>query len=267
MKYFKDCLICKSSKLTALEKYSKDHLYKCSECGFIFSIKKPTHEELLEEYAKYARSNKISTITLKRYDDLLEQFEPYRINNNIIDIGAGDGHFIGKAKEKNWNTFATEFDDKSVELCKEKGAIVHQGKLESKNYKEGFFDVIYSSEVLEHINNPIEEIQSFNKILRTGGLVYITTPNLNSISHKILKNKWNIFNYPEHLCYYNSKTLNKLFKEAGFKKISITTTGFSPQRCVRRSSRMAASPRAKSIFIRRKGEHPAGKPLRSFYIT
>ena len=142
---------------------------------------------------------------------LLKKFEKYRVNNNIIDIGAGDGHFIARAKNNNWNAFATEFDDKSVELCRQKNVIVHQGKLNADNYNTGFFDVIFSSEVIEHINNPIEEIKSFHKILRKDGLVYVTTPNLNSISHKLLKDKWNIFHYPEHLCYYTPKTLQKLF--------------------------------------------------------
>lgn len=161
---------------------------------------------------------------------LLKKFEKYRVNNNIIDIGAGDGHFIARAKNNNWNAFATEFDDKSVELCRQKNVIVHQGKLNADNYNTGFFDVIFSSEVIEHINNPIEEIKSFHKILRKDGLVYVTTPNLNSISHKLLKDKWNIFHYPEHLCYYTPKTLQKLFRDNGFKKLSIETTGFSPQR-------------------------------------
>ena len=36
------------------------------------------------------------------------------------------------------------------------------------------FDIITSFEVLEHINNPIEEISNFSKILRKNGLVYLT---------------------------------------------------------------------------------------------
>src|ERR1035437_943939 len=228
MHYFKTCLICNSNNLAVLKDYKKDHLCICNKCGFVFAIKNPTYQELMDEYAKYPRSNVISEITIKRYDTLLKLFEKYRDNNNIIDVGAGDGHFIARARMYNWNSYATEFDDSAVQLCKQKDVIVHQGKLDIKNYEKEFFDVIFSSEVIEHINNPIEEIKNFHKILRKGGLVFITTPNLNSISHKILKNKWSVFCYPEHLCYYNPKTLEKLFKDNGFKKIVIQTTGFSP---------------------------------------
>lgn len=230
MTYFQNCLICNSENLMVLKGYEKDYLIKCKNCSFVFSQKQPTYRELIEEYAKYSRSNQISEITLSRYYSLLEKFEKYRIKNNIIDIGAGDGFFAEQARLKSWNSYATEFDDKSVALCLEKGVVVHKGKLDVNNYEKDFFDIIFSSEVLEHINNPVEEIKGFHTILRPGGLVYLTTPNLNSISHKILKNKWNIFHYPEHISYYSPKTIEKLFNDNGFKKLGIETTGFSPQR-------------------------------------
>ncbi len=189
MDRFKKCLICNSNDLSILKGYEKNHLCKCGNCGFVFSQKIPLHTELLNEYSKYPRDDLISKITLKRYDDLLNFFQKYRIQNNIIDIGAGNGHFIAKAKEAGWNSYATEFDDRAVELCRQKGVTVHKGKLDLSNYQENYFDVIYSSEVIEHINNPVEEIQNYNKILRKEGLNYITTPNLNSISHKLTGNK------------------------------------------------------------------------------
>lgn len=213
-----------------LQGYEKDHLCKCENCGFVFSRKIPTHEELLHEYSLYSRSDVTSEITIKRYDALLDSLEKYRANNNIIDVGAGDGQLISRAKKKNWNSYATEFDDMSVELCRQKGVTVHKGKLDAGNYKDNFFDAIFSVEVIEHINNPREEVRNFHKILRKGGVVYVTTPNLNSLSFKLLKNKWNIFHYPEHLCYYTPKTLEKLFQDAGFKKVAIETTRFSPGR-------------------------------------
>ncbi len=64
---------------------------------------------------------------------------------------------------------------------------MQEGKLNPKNYTDEEFDVITSFEVLEHINNPVEEIKIFHKLLRLGGLVYLTTPNFNSISRYYFK--------------------------------------------------------------------------------
>ena len=104
---------------------------------------------------------------------------------------------------------------------------MHQGKLDPNNYEEGFFDVITSFEVIEHINNPIEELANFDKILRPGGALYITTPNFNSVSRLINGPAWTVISYPEHLCYYTPKTLNKLLKKYGFIKKKVLTTCYS----------------------------------------
>ena len=90
--------------------------------------------------------------------------------------------------------------------------------------------MITSFEVIEHINNPKEEIQIFSSILRSGGGVYVTTPNFNSASRLYLKDKWNVIEYPEHLSYYTRKTLSYLFEKNNFKTVEFQTTGISLSR-------------------------------------
>ena len=104
---------------------------------------------------------------------------------------------------------------------------MEQGKLNPKLYPEGHFDVITSFEVLEHINNPQEEMANFNKLLRKGGALYLTTPNFNSLSRQLSGPDWIVVSYPEHLCYHTPKTLNSLLLNFGFKKAKVETTGFS----------------------------------------
>ena len=65
------------------------------------------------------------------------------------------------------------------------------------------------------------------KILRKGGLFYITTPNFNAINRFYLKEKWSVIVYPEHLTYYTKSTLKQLVVNQGFENISNKTTGIS----------------------------------------
>ena len=99
--------------------------------------------------------------------------------------------------------------------------MMHQGKLNPENYEPRSFDVIISIEVIEHINNPREEIQNFKSILRSGGGVYLTTPNFNAASRMVLKEKWNVLAFPEHLCYYTPKTIKHLFQLQNFSAVKI----------------------------------------------
>lgn len=231
--YFTSCLICGSEKRNPLKKYEDAFLVKCCNCGFVFSNKKPSEQELINHYKNYPNETQISDITIKRYNELLNKFEKFRRNNNILDVGCGDGFFLDQAKKRNWNVYGTEFREQAVKKCSEKGINMKQGKLSSLNYTPDFFDVITSFEVIEHINNPTEEISAFNKILRQGGAVYITTPNFNSLSRHVLGNKWNVIEYPEHLCYYTISTLKNLFWKYNFRMTAHETTGISFSRFIR----------------------------------
>ena len=104
---------------------------------------------------------------------------------------------------------------------------MQKGVLTPSNYDIESFDIITSFEVIEHINNPTEELNNFHKLLRKGGIIYVTTPNFNSILRYRLKSAYNVICYPEHLSYYTPKTLKKVFKQSGFKAKKVITTGFS----------------------------------------
>lgn len=193
----------------------------------MFSHRIPTLQELEDYYDGYGRNDYLSPITIKRYNELLDLFEKERKNNKIIDVGCGIGYFLEEAIKRDWEAYGTEFTDEAMRINTEKGINMQKGVLDPKNYEDGEFDVITSFEVIEHINNPQEEIANFNQILRKGGLLYITTPNFNSLLRHYLKSEYNIITYPEHLSYYTPATLNRLLKAHGFKKVWIKTTGIS----------------------------------------
>jgi 2-polyprenyl-3-methyl-5-hydroxy-6-metoxy-1,4-benzoquinol methylase len=233
---FDSCILCESTTLKRLQGYEKDYLVRCNSCHFVFCKRKPTLGELKAHYELYLRNELLSEITSKRYEELLDKFEVYRKTNNIIDVGCGDGLFLEAAKKRKWNVFGTEFTEEALKICEKKGIKMTSSPLDSTAYQADFFDVVTSFEVIEHINTPLSEIESFKTILRKGGLLYITTPNFNSISRDIKKGKWSVIEYPEHLSYYTKETLTLLVKQFGFKSIVVTATGISLRRLGANSS-------------------------------
>lgn len=227
MKLFTHCLICGAENPEPLSGgYARNYLTQCTQCGLVFCERIPTEQELTEYYTGYRREF-ISEITLKRYDEILDRFESFRQTNNLLDVGCGAGYFLQRAKAKGWNVFGTEFTDEAVEHCGSKGINVLQGKLDPDRFDGKKFDVITSFEVIEHINNPNEEIANFRTLLHTGGAVYVTTPNFNALSRRLLGPRWDRIEYPEHLTYYTVWTLKKLFGNHGFKAKEIISTGIS----------------------------------------
>jgi 2-polyprenyl-3-methyl-5-hydroxy-6-metoxy-1,4-benzoquinol methylase len=212
--------------------YEKHDLVKCRDCGFVFMRQIPTPDELEKHYAGYVYKHDqyISPLTLKVYDKLLDEFEKYRNTNRLLDIGCGVGFLLEQAKKRGWDIYGTEYSQKAIDICRDKGIEMKKGSIDSSTFNKKDFDVIISIEVIEHLNNPNREIEEIKKLLRNGGLFYCTTPNFNSLNRYYLKDKYNIIGYPEHLTYYTKKTLNKLMTKHGFKKKKLLSTGISISR-------------------------------------
>ncbi len=260
------CLLSSTTDLRPLKGYEKHNLVKSYPLGFVFCLEIPSEEDLINHYQKYSRVDYLSPVTIKRYNELLDDFEKYRKTGNLLDIGCGTGLFLESARRRGWNVYGTEYTDSAIEICKSKGFTMNQGKLNKSWYKADMFDVIISFEVIEHINNPIEEVRNINSILRPGGLFYFTTPNFNSIERRILKDNYNVIQYPEHLCYYTARTINYLLENHGFKRKKLNTTGISMTRIRTSRDLKKGMPMSESLISSSSSDEKIRRQLESNYF-
>lgn len=214
-----------------MKKFQKHGLMQCRHCKFVFMGKIPSADELKTYYSNYSysgdRVNFISQHTIKSYHKLLDEMERYRKTNRLLDSGCGLGWFLAEAKKRGWEVYGTEFSSAAVKICSDKGIKMKEGALSVSMFEENFFDVITSFEVIEHINNPHDELNAISTLLRNGGLFYCTTPNFNSAMRYYLGADYNVIEYPEHLSYYTRSTLNRLAEMHGLKNVRFLSTGIS----------------------------------------
>lgn len=224
-----NCLVCNSQNIGAIKGYEMHQLGKCNDCGFVFMLRIPSQQELADYYSvySYGKEQYLSPLTIDSYNKLLDEMEPYRRSNNLLDVGCGQGWFLDVAKKRGWNVYGTEYSDVAVKKCRDRGINILQGDLNPADFKGIEIDVIVSFEVIEHINHPNSELQKIYSLLRKGGLFYLTTPNFNCYLRHQVKDKFSVIHYPEHLSYYTPTTLHRVLKQNGFKKNKMLTTGIS----------------------------------------
>ena len=75
--------------------------------------------------------------------------------------------------------------------------------------------------VLEHVNNPHENLKKIHKILKEGGLFIVSVPNYNSLAYKIFGKNWHQLDIPRHLFNYSNRLLKSILEQEKFKIIKV----------------------------------------------
>ena len=221
------CPQCGSDKKVPYTPLKAHYLVACGSCGLVFTALEPSTEDLVAFYSRYLMVEDISPVTLVRYEEVLDTFEPYRKTGRILETGCGSGIFMQRAALRGWAVHGTEIGAHALTAAQARGVNMIEGPLDPSNYPPDHFDIVCSIEVIEHLRTPRAELHNVMNVLRPGGLFYVTTPNFNCLARRVSPADWNVASYPEHLCYFTPRTLDRMLTAEGFKKRALTTTGFS----------------------------------------
>lgn len=221
------CPACGASELRPLPAYRAAHLVRCERCHLTFAARRPTEQELEAHYSGYGDWPD-SALTRQRYREVLAGFECYRSAGRIFDMGCGAGYFLEEAAAAGWEPHGSTVGELSVEMCRAKGLDVLNAAEAAAAIPDGHFDVATAFEVVEHLRDPVAEAQLLARVVRSGGLLYCTTPNFASLSRRVLRADWRVIAYPEHLIYFTAETLKGWLEPFGFRAMRVESTGLSP---------------------------------------
>lgn len=181
-----------------------------------------------EMYSEHSRLATVSEFAEQRVREIVSDFTSYRTSGEFLDIGSGAGSLLAAATEQGWNATGTEVSDSAVGLLRQRGLSVFQGLLHDAKFADNKFDVVTASEVLEHVYEPFEFVSEIHRILRPGGLFWLSTPHGHGLAIRLLRERWSQVEPPVHINLFSSKGLNILLKRAGFKSVSAFSLGTNP---------------------------------------
>ncbi len=126
---------------------------------------------------------------------------------NFLDVGSGSGEFLLRARSLRMNVYGVEPGSFDKEFAKKNGLNIFPGDLFSAKFPEDYFDVITLNHVFEHVPSPTLLLQELKRILKPGGSIIVTVPNVSSLPFKLFKQFWVNLEIPRHLYHYSPKTL------------------------------------------------------------
>ena len=131
-------------------------------------------------------------------------------NKKALDAGCREGKQTRALERKGYKVTSIDIS-KEYEKCR----IVDLNK--KLPFKDNSFDLIWCSEVIEHLKSPEFTVNEFRRVLRKGGKMVLTTPNsycwifkflyLFGLTPKQLQRE-------DHTYFFNEKQIRRLFPKA-----------------------------------------------------
>lgn len=196
-----------TDKAEAIPK-AKIHLYRCSDCGFVFN--KAFDDQLLD-YSKmeYNNSQSHSDVFMKHLahveQSLRTKFD--LSDNKILEVGCGDGSFLHRFKGENQ---CYGFDPATASTCEEENISF------LKDFYDGEIDgvdLMISRHTFEHISSPKGFADTIFK--KKPKNIYIEIPRIEYIFET---GEYYALTY-EHCSWYAQESLEKLLNAHGYQVI------------------------------------------------
>ena len=182
----------------------------------------PTNEELSAHYANYDRNIEVSKLTSDVYELWLRDWMSQGFQTHY-DFGCGLGALVSFASSKGMQSVGSEIDASVVEKLRKNGIPAFETEFIRSN--SDTYDVVTIIEVIEHVPDPKEVLKLLASKLSASGIVYLTTPNFDSLNRRILKGRWRALWYPDHINIFQAKSISSIMSECGLKIVEIRTSG------------------------------------------
>ena len=239
---------CPACDATASErrwaKYDLDYR-QCARCATVYVSPRP-EPALLDEY--YQRSENYeywNTVVFPASEDArrerifrprAEQVAAQAPGGTLLDVGAGYGTFCEEAVRTGAyeRVIALEPEPHLAQTCRDKHLEVIEAPVERAQV-DGGVDVVTSFEVIEHLFSPRAFIERCAALLRPGGLLIVTCPNVRGFDVELLGERSATVD-AEHLNYFHPRSLSRLLEGCGFTVQEARTPGRLDAELVRKQA-------------------------------
>lgn len=196
----------------------------------------PQQEDYYEQYwtsghTQYSGDNQGYATNLKNW--MRTQLKGLPANASILEVGCGDGSFTRHLAQ--YSSRVTALDISAAQIERNVRAhpeikFLQHDVARPLPFAQDTFDVIWCSEVLEHLFDPGFALREMQRVLAPGGRLLVTVPY-----HGVFKDvlialfKWDEHFAPgnPHIRFFTRRTLSQLAASAGFAEIKTTTCGMN----------------------------------------
>ncbi|HET6454723.1 MAG TPA: class I SAM-dependent methyltransferase [Armatimonadota bacterium] len=165
---------------------------------------------------------------LKRCIGIIEKLAP----GVLLDLGCSTGDWASYWAGQGWKCLAVDINTDAVEAARAKGIDARVCDLNSERlpFEDNSVDLVFAGELIEHLLDTDGFLREVHRVLKKGGHLLLTTPNLSSFQNRLrlllgFYPMWINYRFDEgagHVRAYTAKVLKSQLAEHSFSVIKHT---------------------------------------------
>jgi SAM-dependent methyltransferase len=108
---------------------------------------------------------------------------PLKKEARILDVGCGQGPALRLFKERGFDAVGITLSDEDVISCRDQGFAVVKMDQSFLDFPDAAFDLVWARHVAEHSLFPLFTLHEFNRVLKSGGYLYLEVPAPDTSCH------------------------------------------------------------------------------------
>jgi 2-polyprenyl-3-methyl-5-hydroxy-6-metoxy-1,4-benzoquinol methylase len=154
----------------------------------------------------------------------------------VLDIGCGEGHFAAALSRGGAEVVAVDVAEEPLKRVRARYPELDVRLVEPEAplpLEDASFDVVWAGETIEHIADTSQWLSQVRRVLRSGGLLLLSTPDhgrLSRIWWALRRKAFETHFDPrsDHLRFYTRCVLEELLEDFGFEDVVVTCAGGLP---------------------------------------
>jgi SAM-dependent methyltransferase len=191
-----------------------DMVVRCRDCGLTYTNPRPMPDTIgsfyPDDYTPY-QSRRAS-----RHSPFFALL-PTAPGGRLLDFGCGAGRLLQALYQRGWQVTGIDRSPRMVERIRALGLNAIQGTLPHPDLAPGSFHAITMAESLEHVHDPLGVLGEAHRLLRPGGKLVLSVPNIAGLPFHWFQGAWFGLDMPRHLTHFEPQTLGRMLDRAGFR--------------------------------------------------
>jgi 2-polyprenyl-3-methyl-5-hydroxy-6-metoxy-1,4-benzoquinol methylase len=165
--------------------------------------------------------------------ELVKKLEGVR---SVCDLGCGNGHITGRLAALGYDVTGVDASSSGVNIARRTypGVQFVEAMVDSNLKRLGRFDLVVSSDVIEHLYRPSDLLEAATGLLKPRGQILLGTPYHGYLKNLVLAatgkmdSHFSALHDGGHIKFFSVRTLSKMMLSHGFEDLSFTFYGRAP---------------------------------------